>query len=71
MINKIVKLRNGRSYRILDSIIYQDNTFYIVIDVENSLITQVYPKDIVEIMFMDHLTGDLHSMSDSVIKNGL
>jgi hypothetical protein len=71
MINKIVKLKDGRSVcRILDSILASGNTYYMAIDFESSKIIFINPHSIIDIIDNNY-NSELISISDLIIKNGL
>lgn len=51
MKNKIIILKNGFSYKILDKIIKNNNTVYLVLNEESNKISIVNPTDISSIKF--------------------
>lgn len=73
MKNKIVQLRDGKTTcRILDSIVHNGNTMYVVIDFNSKSITTIHPKDIWDIVERD--TKDLKkflTIKDCIIEKGL
>lgn len=71
MKNKIVLLKDGRTYcRILDTIICNGNSWYMVIDFKSKSITKVDPKDVWDIVEPDK-EGKLHSIRDYLLEKGL
>jgi hypothetical protein len=71
MINKIVKLDKIGYYRILDSIMFNDKTRYLVMNMEHGTITTIAPTDIFDIVEFDYDKGEFISISDIIIKNGM
>lgn len=50
MINKIVKLKNGLIYLILDKVLIENTTHYLCIDINSRNITIVKLNDIIDIL---------------------
>ena len=50
MINKLIKLRGGIICRIIDVILLNGNSMYLVVNITNNSITIINPKDILYIM---------------------
>jgi hypothetical protein len=71
MINKLVQLRDGRTIcRVLDSIIYNGNTLYLVIDFNTRSVTTIIPKDIHDIMELD-VENNFISIKNIIAEKGL
>jgi len=71
MKNKIVQLRDGTTTcRILDTIIKDGNTLYLVIDFESKYLSTIKPIDIFDIV-EPNKEGGFHSIRDIIIQNGL
>jgi len=73
MKNKIVQLRNGQTIcRILDTIIYNGDTLYLVIDFETKGIITIKPKDISDIVENDpDDKNNFISIKDKLVEKGL
>ena len=72
MKNKIVQLRDGKTTcRILDTIVSNGNTFYLVIDFDTKTITKIDPNQIFDIVQRDEGGEKYHSVKNELIKWGL
>lgn len=71
MKNKIVLLRDGKSYcRILDTINYNGNSWYLVLDFKSKSITRVDPKEVWDIVEKNK-EGGFVSIRDTIMDNGI
>ncbi len=71
MKNKIVLLKDGRTYcRILDTIVSNGNSWYLVIDFKSKSITKVDPKEVWDIVELDK-DGKFQSIREHLIERGL
>jgi hypothetical protein len=74
MKNKIVLLKDGKTKcRILDAIIHNGDTKYLVIDYKTKGILTIFPQDIYDIYGTSVATGyeEMHSIKDTILKMGL
>jgi hypothetical protein len=73
MINKIVELKDFKTRcRILDSIIYNGNTLYLVLDFRSKSITTISPKDVYDIVEIDpNDKNKFISVRDCIMERGI
>jgi len=70
MINKLIKVRGGIICRIIDTIIQNGNTLYLVVNITNNSITTINPKDIMYFVKLN-IDGEYVSILQDVIENGI
>lgn len=71
MKNKIVQLKDGRTTcRILDSIIINGNTMYLIMEFEKGVITTIKPTDIWDIVERNS-SGEFDTIKNWIIEKGI
>lgn len=69
MKNKLVKLKGGFICRILDTVIQNGNSLYLVLNITNKSIIMINPKDILYLVRLED--SEYVSDMEEIIKYGI